>query len=317
MLQLYMHECKTFAGVCKLYIERGYRLQTHQWVWRNFQRYNVVRIVVRVCLASALGLCSIGVETIGQGVAVHAQPASACSSHDDTGAVVRGGRVQGMIRHVTLQGVTWTSGTQDARSNIFSIRQRNCGFLRRGSDDHEKSRSRSMMEHGDGKSGMNAGKGNPALRQGVMSVLGKYAALVNARQAVVSQSVAAKQVVANNTVSGSGNTFPYGACTWWADQRYYQLHGVFVPWRSNANAWQWVARAHDFDWHVSNTPTVGSIIVLQSGVQGASGLGHVGIVESVLSNGSVIASSMNWGAHPSAVTDTQFHPGPGVSFVTQ
>lgn len=32
------------------------------------------------------------------------------------------------------------------------------------------------------------------------------------------------------------NVFPYGACTWWADQRYYQLHGIFVPWHTQANA---------------------------------------------------------------------------------
>ncbi|HEU5226201.1 MAG TPA: CHAP domain-containing protein [Ktedonobacteraceae bacterium] len=116
---------------------------------------------------------------------------------------------------------------------------------------------------------------------------------------------------------GHVNVFPYGVCTWWADQRYYQLHGFFVPWRTQANAWQWVARAYQFGWHVSKSPAVGDIMVLQPGVQGASPLGHVAVVERVLNNGRVVASSMNWGSRPWAVTTWQFSPGPGVMFVTR
>lgn len=119
----------------------------------------------------------------------------------------------------------------------------------------------------------------------------------------------------NNAPVGAGNVFPYGQCTWWADQRYYQLHGVFVPWTINANAWQWVARAEQFHWMVSQMPQVGDILVLQPGVQGAGSLGHVAVVEKVLSNGDVIASSMNWGSDPQNVTYVQFAPGPGVAFV--
>jgi surface antigen len=114
---------------------------------------------------------------------------------------------------------------------------------------------------------------------------------------------------------GTGNYFPYGQCTWWANQRYFQLHGVFVPWRTQSNAWQWTARAYQFGWHVSRLPTVGSIIDLQPWVQGAYGLGHVAVVERVLRNGHVIASNMNWGAYPWRVTYVQFAPGPGVTFI--
>jgi len=112
------------------------------------------------------------------------------------------------------------------------------------------------------------------------------------------------------------NIFPYGQCTWWANQRYHQLHGSFVPWRTNANAFQWVARAAESGWRVSGTPTVGSIMVLQPGVKGAYGLGHVGVVEQILTDGRVIASSMNWGNHPDAVTQATYAPGSGVSFVS-
>jgi surface antigen len=60
---------------------------------------------------------------------------------------------------------------------------------------------------------------------------------------------------------------------------------------------------------------VGSILVLHRDVQGASSAGHVAIVEQILSNGTVIASSMNWGKHPGAVTNSLFHSGYGVSFI--
>jgi len=52
-------------------------------------------------------------------------------------------------------------------------------------------------------------------------------------------------------------------------------------------------------------------------VQGAYGLGHVAVVEQVLSNGHVIASTMNWGVYPWQVTYVQFTPGPGVTFISR
>jgi surface antigen len=120
----------------------------------------------------------------------------------------------------------------------------------------------------------------------------------------------------SNAARGAYNPFPYGECTWWASQRYFQLHGVYVPWTINANAYQWVARAYDFNWQVSSQPSAGSILVLQPNVQGAAYLGHVAVVESVLGNGHVIASSMNWGPDYSSVSTFEFTPGPGVSFVS-
>jgi len=113
------------------------------------------------------------------------------------------------------------------------------------------------------------------------------------------------------------NVFPYGQCTWYANERYHQLHGTYVPWRTQANAWQWRARATEFGWHVSVRPIIGSILVLQPSVQGASRLGHVAVVEWMNRDGSFIASSMNWGARRAAVTQWKFFPGPGVSFISR
>ena len=122
--------------------------------------------------------------------------------------------------------------------------------------------------------------------------------------------------VSNMPPTGSYNWFPYPWCTYWADARYHQMHGVYVPWSTNSNAWQWTARAYQFGWNVSSRPTVGAIINLQPWVQGAYGLGHVGVVEQILRDGSVIASNMSWGSNPYAVVYWHFYPGNGVTFIT-
>jgi N-acetylmuramoyl-L-alanine amidase len=59
----------------------------------------------------------------------------------------------------------------------------------------------------------------------------------------------------------------------------------------------------------------GAIIDLQPWVQGAYGAGHVAVVEKVYSDGSVLASNMNWGANPYSVAYVHFHPGSGVTFI--
>lgn len=134
---------------------------------------------------------------------------------------------------------------------------------------------------------------------------------------IVQQASTSAHAVQGRGAIGLSNTFPFGQCTWWADQRYYQLHGILVPWRTDASAANWVNRARQFGWHVSNVPIVGAIMVLQPGIQGAYSAGHVGVVERLLANGSVIASSMNWGMNPRKVTEYTFHPGPGVAFINR
>jgi surface antigen len=122
--------------------------------------------------------------------------------------------------------------------------------------------------------------------------------------------------ISSNVAVGTGNFFAYGQCTYWANARYHQLHGVYVPWRVNANAYQWVSDAYAYHWRVSSVPTVGAIMQLDPGVQGASGYGHVAVVESIQSNGRVVASSMNWNGLGSQVSYWTFTPGAGVHFIT-
>lgn len=133
---------------------------------------------------------------------------------------------------------------------------------------------------------------------------------VSAQQMCASVSNGA---TSQNAVASWGNRFPYGQCTWWANERYHQLHGIYVPW--GGNAWQWRGGAYASGWHVSSRPTVGAIVVLQPWVQGAGGLGHVAVVERVLGNGHAISSNMNWGPRRWQVTYVEFAPGYGVSFV--
>jgi len=125
------------------------------------------------------------------------------------------------------------------------------------------------------------------------------------------------QPTSGGAIHGTGNPFSYGQCTWWASQRYQQLTGIFVPWTTNADAWQWTARAYDFGWTVSDKPSVGAIIDFQPGVQYASYVGHVGVVEQIQANGDLVVSNMNVLGHPfGSVVDLTFQAGPGVTFIT-
>ncbi len=111
--------------------------------------------------------------------------------------------------------------------------------------------------------------------------------------------------------------FAFGQCTYYASLRYHQLTGLWVPWLGNA--YQWAYEASAFGWVVSSKPHVPSILVLQPGVQGAGGYGHVAIVEAINADGSVSTSSWNWygpgGNGWARVSVVTFRPGSGVSFI--
>jgi surface antigen len=125
-------------------------------------------------------------------------------------------------------------------------------------------------------------------------------------------SSASAPVVGNG--AGSLN-WPVGQCTFWANSRYHQLTGYWVSWSGNAD--QWAAGARAAGWHVSTSPHVPSIIVLMPYVQGASGYGHVAVVESMNGN-TVHTSNMNWYANGGGWDRESFQDfttGSGVSFV--
>jgi surface antigen len=142
--------------------------------------------------------------------------------------------------------------------------------------------------------------------------------------AQMATATANTQDVVNSTSSNSGSPLPpamagsgpngssFGQCTYWADIRYHQLTGWWVPWSGDAA--QWAGGAAASGWVVSSRPRVPSIIVLQPGVEGAFSIGHVAVVERINSDGSVYTSNMNWSGWD-VVSYVTFTPGPGVSFV--
>jgi len=116
-----------------------------------------------------------------------------------------------------------------------------------------------------------------------------------------------------SSTNSQANNFPDGQCTWWADNRYHQLTGYYVPF--NGNAADWARNCLAYGWINSSKPTQPSIMCFQPGVQLASALGHVAVVESINNDGTILTSNMNYGSNPSAVVNVTFHAGPGVSFI--
>lgn len=115
----------------------------------------------------------------------------------------------------------------------------------------------------------------------------------------------ARRNVTATAIKGTGNYFSYPQCTWGANQKYHALHGIWVPWTTNSNAYQWADRARDFHWTVSAAPQVGDIFVLAPHQQGAYGLGHVGVVTQVKGK-TFIGTSTNWFPRFYSFTDVEY-----------
>jgi surface antigen len=260
-------------------------LASSQWRRsRIFQHDSAVSFVGKLSVAAILGVLFVCI-TLGLNVgSAHAQAQTVCSSGDRTYTVVRGDTLSGIAYRYGTNWGSLASYNHIANPNLIYTNQVIC-----------------IPGRGTVNSGIHTS--TPAQHVPLNTIS-------------VHSSTASTAASAHSAV-GSVNVFPYGQCTWWANQRYFQLHGVFVPWRTQSDAWEWTARAYQFGWHVSSLPTAGSIIDLQPWVQGAYGLGHVALVERVLSNGHVIASTMNWGAYPWQVTYVEFAPGPGVTFISR
>jgi surface antigen len=112
---------------------------------------------------------------------------------------------------------------------------------------------------------------------------------------------------------GDPNARFFGSCTWYAQYRRMdeRLMGL-------GNAAQWAYNAPRHGLPTGRTPRVGATVVFQPGVQGASGLGHVGHVEAVYANGWFLESAMStyWnGGGWGRVSFVYAHAGSGVSFI--
>jgi len=123
--------------------------------------------------------------------------------------------------------------------------------------------------------------------------------------------------VGNASDAGSLSRFFYGQCTYWANMRYQQLTGHYVPWLGNA--FQWAYAAPSYGWVISDQPNPNgpSIIVIGQGTQGAGWYGHVAVVETGVANASagVMTSNWNWNGHWAGLDWVRFYPGPGIRFL--
>ena len=117
--------------------------------------------------------------------------------------------------------------------------------------------------------------------------------------------------------AGDLSRFFYGQCTYWANMRYRQLTGHWVPWLGNA--YQWAYAAPVYGWTISSQPNPNgpSIVVLAPYTQGAGSFGHVAVVENAISSASngVMTSNWNWLGRWAVQDWVRFYPGPGVSFL--
>lgn len=96
------------------------------------------------------------------------------------------------------------------------------------------------------------------------------------------------------------NPFPSKGknCTWYAYGRMLMLgfkQSALDTMLGNAGTWDNTAKNGAF---VSSTPQVGSIVVWEAGVSGAGRVGHVGVVEKVNSDNTILISESNWNGQP-------------------
>ncbi len=84
----------------------------------------------------------------------------------------------------------------------------------------------------------------------------------------------------------AGNRYAPGNCTWYAYERRMQLGRPVGSFWGNANTWASSASAAGY--RVDRSPEAGAVLVDRAGFYG-----HVGVVESIQTNGDVVISEMN------------------------
>jgi surface antigen len=106
--------------------------------------------------------------------------------------------------------------------------------------------------------------------------------------------------------ASAGNRYAFGNCTWYAYERRMQLGRPVGSFWGNAATWSMYARAAGYP--VNNTPKAGAVM------QNGGGYGHVAIVESVNSDGSITISEMNYAGNFNRVTSRTVSAGAAAGF---
>lgn len=125
--------------------------------------------------------------------------------------------------------------------------------------------------------------------------VGERIVLPEAQQPVEPRSVATASTSRSYAYSSSGfeaiygyNGYSYGYCTWHAANR-RAASGRPLP-ANLGNAISWFYRAQGAGFAVGSTPRAGAVLWHAN----LGGLGHVGYVESVNADGSILVSDMNY-----------------------
>lgn len=92
--------------------------------------------------------------------------------------------------------------------------------------------------------------------------------------------------------ASAGNRYAFGNCTWYAYERRVELGRPVGSFWGNAATWATYARAAGY--RVDNVPEAGAVAQWNAYQGGAGYAGHVAIVESVNSDGSITVSEMNY-----------------------
>ncbi|HMH70022.1 MAG TPA: CHAP domain-containing protein [Candidatus Saccharimonadales bacterium] len=106
--------------------------------------------------------------------------------------------------------------------------------------------------------------------------------------------------------ASAGNRYASGNCTWYAYERRVQLGRPVGSFWGNAATWSKGAR--EAGYQVDNKPSVGAIM------QNGGGYGHVAIVESIGSDGSLTLSEMNYAGNYNRVTSRTVSAGTAAGF---
>jgi surface antigen len=123
------------------------------------------------------------------------------------------------------------------------------------------------------------------------SAAAQQSAAASSQAAAQPQQVAATTTAKPTSVASTntaGNTYPYGQCTWFVKG---DLGWVGNYW-GNASAWPASAAAAGHT--VNGTASVGAVAYFAPGVGGASGYGHVAVVDSVNGDGTITISESNY-----------------------
>lgn len=113
--------------------------------------------------------------------------------------------------------------------------------------------------------------------------------------------------------ASAGNRYAFGNCTWYAYERRVQLGLPVGSFWGNAATWAMYARAAGY--RVDHTPSVGAIAQWNAYQGGAGYAGHVAIVESVNSDGSITISEMNYMYNFNRVTSRTIAPSSVSNFI--